>query len=278
MFLMGSKPANQAGLGISNWRIVDDRTIAITFINPTAAPITPTAAQVYTIAAFNEMPAINNIVMYGVNVGTTTAIAVTTAVNWTISVRGVDVNDALISVAKPTLDPGIIIVPQGCTANNVVFQVNNFSWGGGGLPITDDEVYACAVWRRNPPAVGNLFNQLLTPTACALNTITEQIFTVVGIPAFATVWVNKPSYTPGIAIGSVRCVAADTVRIAFINTSAVAITPPPENYIIYSFPNLAQGLTTSWCSTAASLTFNQLIDLANEMQTSKVITGFMKGS
>jgi hypothetical protein len=204
--------------------------------------------------------------------------AVTTAAEWTISVRGIDVNDALISVAKPTLQAGIVMVPEGCTANNVVIQANNWSWGGGGLTPTANEVYACAVWRRNPPAVGNLFCQTLTPTACALSTVTFQTFTVVGIPVGATVWVNKPSYTAGIGIVSVRVTALNTIQIGFANPTAVAITPPAENYIIYSFPNLAQGLTTSWCSTAASLTFNQLIDLANEMQTSKVISGFMKGS
>lgn len=281
MFLMGSKPLNQAGLGIGNWRVVDDRTIAIEFVNLTANPILPIGAQVYTIAAFNEMPAINNIVMYGLNIVASTACGATTSQNWAMTLLGLDINDALIAAVKPTLQPGLFILPTGMPdATHIGIHVLNLSTGA--LTPTANEVFTCAIWRRNPPAVGNLFVQQIVPTACAPITITEQTFTVPGVPFItpvpSSVWVNKPSYTAGIAIVGVRVTAANTVRISFMNTSAVAITPPTESYIFYSFPNLPQGLTTSWTSTAASLTFNQLIDLANEMQTSKVITGFMKGS
>lgn len=46
-----SKPTAQAGLGIVGWRVSADNTLAITFSNNTAAPIVPTAAQVYSILA-----------------------------------------------------------------------------------------------------------------------------------------------------------------------------------------------------------------------------------
>lgn len=47
-----SKPTAQAGLGIAGWRVSATDTIAITFDNPTAAGITPTAAEAYTAFIF----------------------------------------------------------------------------------------------------------------------------------------------------------------------------------------------------------------------------------
>lgn len=44
------KPTAQAGLGIVGFRVTSTGLLAITFGNFTAAPITPTASQVYKIA------------------------------------------------------------------------------------------------------------------------------------------------------------------------------------------------------------------------------------
>lgn len=45
-----NKPTAQAGLGIVGVRVSAADTLAITFANNTAAPITPTAAETYNIA------------------------------------------------------------------------------------------------------------------------------------------------------------------------------------------------------------------------------------
>jgi|SRR6185369_1207197 len=45
-----SKPTAQAGLGIVGWRVTAANTIGVTFVNATAAPITPTASEVYQVA------------------------------------------------------------------------------------------------------------------------------------------------------------------------------------------------------------------------------------
>lgn len=44
-----NKPTAQAGLGIVGMRVSAANTLAITFGNFTASPITPTASQVYSI-------------------------------------------------------------------------------------------------------------------------------------------------------------------------------------------------------------------------------------
>jgi hypothetical protein len=46
------KPTHQAGLAIGNVRVTALNTIAVQFINNTAAPITPTASETYTVYAW----------------------------------------------------------------------------------------------------------------------------------------------------------------------------------------------------------------------------------
>jgi len=46
------KPTAQAGLGIAGARVSAANTLAITFVNPTAAGITPTAGEVYRVLVF----------------------------------------------------------------------------------------------------------------------------------------------------------------------------------------------------------------------------------
>ncbi len=48
-FVNVTKPTTQAGLGIVNSRVSAANTLAITFMNTTAATITPTASEVYTV-------------------------------------------------------------------------------------------------------------------------------------------------------------------------------------------------------------------------------------
>lgn len=48
-FVQVQKPTAQAGLGISGARVTAANTLGITFINPTAGNITPTAGEVYLI-------------------------------------------------------------------------------------------------------------------------------------------------------------------------------------------------------------------------------------
>jgi hypothetical protein len=44
-----TKPTSQAGLGIVNVRVSASNTLAITFSNNTASPITPTASETYQV-------------------------------------------------------------------------------------------------------------------------------------------------------------------------------------------------------------------------------------
>lgn len=45
-----TKPTEQAGLGFASFRVSANNTVMVNFLNATAAPIVPTAAEQYTFA------------------------------------------------------------------------------------------------------------------------------------------------------------------------------------------------------------------------------------
>lgn len=51
-----NKPTAQAGLGIVGTRVSSADTLAITFVNMSAATITPTASEVYKVGVFRVQP------------------------------------------------------------------------------------------------------------------------------------------------------------------------------------------------------------------------------
>lgn len=53
------KPTAQAGLGIVGSRVSAADTLAITFVNPTVAAITPTASEVYKVTVLRVQPNFN---------------------------------------------------------------------------------------------------------------------------------------------------------------------------------------------------------------------------
>lgn len=74
--------------------------------------------------------------------------------------------------------------------------------------------------------------QVLTPVSVAANTTAEQTFTVPGLQVGDSIDVNKTSHQVGLSIGNVRVSAANTLAIQYVNTTAGAIVPTAEQYII----------------------------------------------
>jgi hypothetical protein len=74
--------------------------------------------------------------------------------------------------------------------------------------------------------------QTLTPASVGANTTAEQTFIVPGLQVGDSIDVNKASHQAGLSIGNVRVSAANTLAIQFVNTTAGAITPTSEQYII----------------------------------------------
>lgn len=66
----------------------------------------------------------------------------------------------------------------------------------------------------------------------AANTTAEQTFVVTGLTVNDIVTVNKPSHTTGLGIVNVRCSAANTLAITFMNTTGSPIDPGSETYLV----------------------------------------------
>jgi hypothetical protein len=241
-----SKPTAQAGLDIGGCRVVSSNLLGITFVNATASPITPTAAETYSIAVLPGLDAANNDVFYGMNVGTVGAIGPGVVVTGgSTTLTGVLATDVVAGVMKPTLQAAATnaAIPFGAVLTADTCTLSFFGVGTGYTP-TASEVYGISTKRIAPVAPLVVFSQSLAPTSVAALTTAEQTFTittpnalVVGTP----VWINKPTWTNGLAILGCRVSAANTLAINFANFTSAAIVPPTESYLIGNFQTPTPG-------------------------------------
>lgn len=72
----------------------------------------------------------------------------------------------------------------------------------------------------------------LTPASVAADTSAEQLFTVTGVLASDFISVNKPTSQAGLGIAGVRASAANQIGITYQNSTAAAITPTSETYLV----------------------------------------------
>lgn len=69
----------------------------------------------------------------------------------------------------------------------------------------------------------------------AATTSVEQTFTVKGLKPGDFVHLNKPSLHAGLVVSTARVSAPDTLAITFGNTTAAAIDPGVETYLVFYF-------------------------------------------
>lgn len=273
------KPTAQAGLDIVGCRVVSSNVLGITFCNPTAAPITPTAAESYTILPLLGLDAVNNDVFYGFNVGTVGAIGAGIVVSGgSTTLTGLLATDIVTGIQKPTAQAAatnyavpIYAIP---TANTFTLY---FAGVGTGMTPTASEVYGIRTARLAPVAPLVLYRQSLAPVSVASKTTAEQTFTVTGLVSGTPVWVNKPSFTSGLGIAGVRVSATNTLAINYMNTSGAAIVPPAETYVIGNFQLPTPG-AGNCVYQAASQAQIAAANLANELRTSLVAKGLIAGA
>lgn len=271
------KPTAQAGIDIVGCRVVSANVLGITFANVTASPVTPTAAESYSIYGLSGLDAANNEIGYGFNVGTVGAIGagiVVTGGNTTLT--GVLATDMTTGIYKPT---------SGAAATNAAYPVEAiltantatlyFGGIGTGATPTGSEVYGIKTYRINPAAPLVTYTPSIAPASVAANTTAEQTFTVTGLVAGSPVWVNKPSWTNGLGIAGVRVSAANTLAINFTNSTATAIVPPTETYIVGNFQVPAPGAGNSVYQTILS---GAASALSNAMRSALVSMGLIAGA
>jgi hypothetical protein len=274
-----SKPTQQAGLDIVGMRVVSANVLGITFVNVTAAPITPTAAETYTVNVLFGLDATSNTINYGFNVGTVGAIGPGVVVSGGSStLTGVLATDSVTGIYDPTAQAAATNAAYPVkgvpTANTLTLY---FAGIGTGATPTASEVYTIQTNRLAPVAPLLNYSQTLTPTSVAANTTAEQTFTVTGLVAGTPVWVNKPSWSSGIGIAGVRVSAANTLAITFTNSTTAAITPPSETYLIGNFQVPAPGAGNSVYQVVSQV-INYLGNLTLAMRSALASMGLIAGA
>jgi hypothetical protein len=269
-----SKPTAQAGLDIAGVRVVADNTVGVTFVNVTAATITPTAAEAYTFFDMAGLDAVNNMLVYQA-LQSPVSVANATTAEQALTFTGLLTTDVVVGISKPTAQAGLFIGGMRVSAaNSLGITFGNVT--AASITPTATESYAVSVFRQAPVAPLVVYSVSLAPVSVANNTTAEQTFTVTGLLVNTPVWVNKPSAQPGLGIVGVRVSAANTLAINYGNSSAATITPATETYIVGNF-QIPATTTSGAVVQPVSVTSQSQSILDNSMRLALVNEGLIAG-
>lgn len=272
-----NKPTAQAGLDIAGYRVVRDNVLGITFANATATPVTPTAAENYTVYCLGGLDARGNYLGAQVSSGSLTGVATVTSAQRTATLSTLATSDTVLGVSKPTIQAGLLSGGgRVAAAGSLGIDFGNPT--AGTLTPTANEVYGVGIFRPVPVAPFVLYSQALTPASVAANTTAEQSFNVTGVPALSAVVINKPSWQAGLGIAGARVTGANWVGVVFENYTATPITPTAaETYLIGNFqvPFDAPGNSIL---QLAGLSDDQIKVLSNAMRSALVAEGLLAGA
>jgi len=271
--------ANVAGLGIGNVRVAGPNQIAVEFVNTSAANIAANANDIYLFQAFDLLQVDAPLLTVYANM-TCNAAAANNANNTAMNVSNILAIDQPISFVGPAsnLSPAF---GSNCAAN--VINMSYIGGLAGGTPAAG--VYYATVARPTCQPPLSLYSVYLAPTSVSNNTTAEQVFTLpsnVTLMANTTIMVNKPSYTPNIAITGCRANSTSQLAITYQNVSNAAIVPPAEIYLVAAFnscnPQLGSNETFGGCQQIVGITYTAALDSLNEIQQTLVSTGIYNGA
>ncbi len=169
MLVNVNKPTTQTGLGVLSARGVSDGVLGITYINPTAAVITPTAGESYKVLAVTGLVQDSALLQYGLAIGSVTVAAATTAEK-ALSDATMLGTDVWVGATKPTLQAGIAIAGGRVspTAGNAFVTLVNAT--AAVVTPTNTELYGVTIFRPVAAAVMSVFTATITPTSVAAKT------------------------------------------------------------------------------------------------------------
>jgi hypothetical protein len=270
-----NKPTCDVGVDIVGMRAVSEGVLGLTWANPTAATVTPTASQSYTVISVPGIQPQSNI-RQEVVVASLSAVTNVHADEQALTLADVVATDVCIGISKATAQAGLGVVGARVSTTSTVGIVLMNPTAATITPTASDS-YTVVLSGEKPVGLLKLYTPTLTPVAVAANTCAEQTFTVTGLLASTSAWVNKPSFTSGLGIVGVRVTAADTLGINYYNGTAASITPPAEAYLVGNFqqkPPAAGGSILQKCMETEVLSDS----LMNEIQAVLAAKGLMKGS
>lgn len=271
-----SKPTAQTGLDIVGMRVAGANSLGITFGNPTAAAITPTASQTYTVFSFGGIDGVANVVEVAASCGAPAVAAISTYTSASITLTGLGVTDTVVGVSKPTFQTGNTLVSafvSGANALGVNYLCTTVS-----VTPTSYEAYGVTIFRPSPAAPCIVYTQALTPVGVAANTTAEQAFTVTGLVSGSMVWVNKPTQQAGLGIVGCRVSGTNSLAITYANITGATITPTAgENYVIANFQQAVPDNGSSWLFTLTPSALQNTI-LSNAIRAALAGNGLIAGA
>lgn len=237
-----NKPTAQAGLALGTARVSAANTVQVTFGNDTAATITPTASETYNVIAIPASMLLTAVL-------SPAAVGPNTTGEQQFAVAGVG-GAAAVAVNKPTAQAGLIITGARSVSPGVLGITFANLTAATITPTASESYLVFAQQGISIAPVEQVLNVALTPASVAANTSAEQTFTVPGLPAGSTVFVNSDSPQTGLTIGGARVSALNTLAITFVNNTAAAITPTAGAiYNIGSFPTVSPAAGSSTALT-----------------------------
>ena len=154
-----SKPTLQAGLMSGSVRLASSTTVALTFVNPTAGTLTPTAAEVQAVS-LNRQNAAAPLVIYTPTL-TPIGVAANTTAEQTFTVTGL-VAGSPVWVNKPTAQSGLGISGARVSAANTL-AINFLNTTATTITPTAGEVYTVGNFQM--PIDTTTANSWVQPTA-----------------------------------------------------------------------------------------------------------------
>ena len=120
-------------------------------MNVTGGPLTPTAAETYTVISLGGIDANNNDVLYQVSAGTVASVVSSTTMSAALTLSNLALGDIVIGMQKPTQQVGILFGSSFVSsAGKLCVTFGNPT--AGPLTPTANEVYGVATKRPNPVA------------------------------------------------------------------------------------------------------------------------------
>lgn len=233
MMVEVNKPTTQAGLAVLSARVSAKNQIAITFLNNTAAALTPTAGESYEILAINGLLPATHVVSYGINGGTLASVVTNTTAELTFTEAGIAATDIVCGISKPSLQAGLAVV-GGRVSASATIKALFANVTAAALTPTGSETYLVTTLKPVLSALTSTFTVTVTPVSVAANTSAEQLVTVTGIVSGQPV-MAVPNYylgPQGVGFGGVRASAANQIGINFINATTAALTPAAGTWTV----------------------------------------------
>lgn len=248
------KPTAQATLNIVGARVVSANLLGITFCNVSATTAVTPTAEAYSIFSTGGIDVGANTILVEQFGGTVGAVAPATTTSVSMTMTGLGTTDNVIGIMKPTAQAGVT-PPSGFVSAANALGVTFTNATAATVTPTANEIYGVTINRLSPAAPCIVYSAALAPTAVAPNTTVEQTFAanaaLTSVVSGSVIWVNKPSYTPGIGVAGARVSGTGSICVTFTNSTAATITPPTETYLVANFQQPIPDNGSTWVFTVS---------------------------